>query len=194
VYEGITNSNYYREEDLMPTPEVKKNVKDLTPFCVSTEGLTQEQVYKLFKKVGTLQLFRSSKYNNLKTTWFGVDSEGYIVNRSFIRSFDQQDKQKENVTVVPYEELDSYLGLTSVVEPIQEVLELNEPDSAAKEVNLSELVVSSNNTLFTLAEKNGWQINSVVVVSPSKESFVIKTEEDFQELLDSFETINKFKE
>jgi hypothetical protein len=57
-----------------------KKLEDLIPFCVSTEGLTEEQgeeLYNKFIKVGAA-IYEGSLNKNYH--WFGVDSIGDIVN------------------------------------------------------------------------------------------------------------------
>jgi hypothetical protein len=98
-----------------------KKLEDLIPFCVSTEGLTEEQgeeLYNKFIKVGAA-IYEGSLNKNYH--WFGVDSIGDIVNYDYMDSFDYNYTKSEYATVVvPYEEVDEFLGLVSSPE-IQEV-------------------------------------------------------------------------
>jgi hypothetical protein len=97
-----------------------KKLKDLIPFCVSTRGLTQEQGEELFKKFIEVGATILDELIDTDFIWAGVDSDGDILNKNFMRSFDYKHSKSENVTVVPYEQIDEFLGLVSAPE-IQEV-------------------------------------------------------------------------
>lgn len=87
-----------------------KDIKDLVPFCVPKTGLTLEQgneLYEKFIKCGALDDEGFSSYWD----YFGCNTDYHTINWDGISKYDLIEYDDSTVTVVPFSEIDTFLGL-----------------------------------------------------------------------------------